>query len=291
MRMRQHLHTITSNMTGFNYIAEVARYTEKLFSDSVDLNFSDCHFFEANMSAPLYCVIARLINRLNKVNASDFHDKIERILRKNHFLEHLGYEAMPDSNKTTIPFKIFKLNADKQFSEYLDYYMKGKGIPDMSVALTKRFRQSLFEIFLNAAIHSHSESGIFACGQFYPKKHRLDFTISDAGIGIRENVRNFTKKKISSVNAIKWVLKEGHTTKTGGPPGGLGLKLIRDFISLNKGKLQIVSAFGYYEFKATEDSCNKMNFSFPGTCVNIEINTNDTNSYYLKSELSSDDIF
>jgi hypothetical protein len=96
---------------------------------------------------------------------------------------------------------------------------------------------------------------------------------------------------MSSRAAIKWALIEGNTTKTGNQPGGLGLKLLKDFIRMNKGKLQIVSRFGYYEFSATGDNCIKLDHDFLGTCVNIEVNTQDTSSYYLKSELSSHDIF
>jgi signal transduction histidine kinase len=191
-----------------------------------------------------------------------------------------------------LPFKIFKLHAGDQFNNYLDTYMRGRGIPTMSKALTKRFRQSLLEVFLNATIHSQSESGIFVCGQFYPQKHRMDFTIADAGVGIRENVRKYTgKTKLNSCNAIKWAMTEGNTTKTGNQPGGLGLKLIKDFIQMNKGKIQVVSRFGYYEFSANGESICKMNNDFPGTCINIEINTEDTGGYYLKSELKSEDIF
>ena len=197
-----------------------------------------------------------------------------------------------DTNQTAVPFKIFKLQAGEQFYDYLESYMHGKGIPTMSEGLTKRFRQSLFEIFQNAAIHSKSGSGIFTCGQFFPQMHRLDFTVADAGVGIRENVRNYTgNAKMGSCTAIEWALTEGNTTKTGNQPGGLGLKLLKDFIRMNRGKLQIVSRFGYYEFSATGDGCIKLDHDFPGTCVNIEINTQDTSNYCLKSELSSDDIF
>lgn len=106
----------------------------------------------------------------------------------------------------------------------------------MSQALNKRFLQSLLEIFQNAAIHSQSGPGVFICGQFYPQKQRLDFTIADAGIGIRENVRQYTgRPKMNSCDAIRWALEEGNTTKTGKQPGGLGLKLLKDFICLNKG--------------------------------------------------------
>jgi len=292
MKLNVNVDTIRSDLDGFDKIARIAEETRDLWLDFAELDFSGCAFFEANMAAPLYAVIARLRNELNDVSIINLPSAVETILKKNHFLTIFDMGALRDINQTTIPFKIFKLQAGEQFFDYLDSYMNGRGIPTMSEALTKRFRQSLFEIFQNAAIHSQSKSGIFACGQFFPYKHRLDFTIADAGIGIRDNVRRYTgKKRMSSCAAIEWALKEGHTTKTGNQPGGLGLKLIKDFIRMNKGKLQIISRFGYYEFSANGDSVTKMEHDFPGTCVNIEINTKDTSSYCLKSELRNQDIF
>ncbi len=290
--MKLNLGTIRSDLSGFDSIANIAKQTKDLFFDSIELDFAYCSFFEANMAAPLYSVIARLRDELNDVSINNMHSSVETILRKNRFLTVFNQPKLIDSNQTTLPFKIFKLTAGEQFNDYLSRYMKGKGIPTMSEALTKRFRQSLLEIFLNAAIHSKSKSGVFVCGQFYPQKHRMDFTIADAGVGIRENVRKHTgKTKLSSCKAIEWAMTEGNTTKTGNQPGGLGLKLIKDFVQMNKGKIQVVSRFGYYEFSANGESIQKMNNDFPGTCVNIEINTEDTSSYYLKSGLKSEDIF
>ena len=290
--MKLNVNTIKSNRAGFNAIARIAEETSALSFDSVVLDFSRCSFFDANMAAPLYSVISRLRDELNSVSVVNIPSDIKEILQKNHFLTIFNIGDLQDTNQTTIPFKIFKLQAGEQFSDYLDRYMNGRGIPTMSAALTKRFRQSLLEIFQNAAIHSRSGAGVFTCGQFFPQKHRLDFTIADAGVGIRENVRRYTRiAKMDSCKAIQWALVEGHTTKTGKQPGGLGLKLLKDFIRMNTGKLQIVSRFGYYEFSAQEESTIKIEHDFPGTCVNIEINTGDTSSYCLKSELSSDDIF
>lgn len=290
--MQINIGTIRSNYCGFDSIGHIAKQTKALFWDSVELNLSLCSFFEANMAAPLYSVIAQLRDDLNDVSISDVPTGVKTILRKNKFLTVFNQSELTDTNQTTLPFKIFKLNAGDQFSDYLDTFMKGRGIPVMSEGLTKRFRQSLFEIFLNASIHSDSKSGIFVCGQFYPQKHRMDFTIADAGIGIRENVRKYTGiEKLNSCKAIEWAMTEGNTTKTGRQPGGLGLKLIKEFIQMNKGKIQIVSRYGYFEFHANGESIQKMNNDFPGTCINIEINTEDRSSYCLKSELTSEDIF
>lgn len=284
--------TIRSDCSGFDAIADISVQTKDAWLDSVELDLSSCDFFEANMAAPLYAIIARLRGELNDVSIVNVPSGVSTILRKNRFLSVFNQPDLSDTNQTTLPFKVFKLSAGDQFNDYLDTYMKGRGIPTMSEALTKRFRQSLLEIFLNATIHSQSESGIFACGQFYPNKHRLDFTIADAGVGIRENVRRYTKRpKLNSCKAIEWAMTEGNTTKTGNQPGGLGLKLIKDFIQMNGGKIQVVSRFGYYEFSANSESIQKMVNDFPGTCINIEINTEDTSRYCLKSELRSEDIF
>ena len=290
--MRFNIGTIRSDFRGFDAIADIAGKTKGVWLEPIEFDFSSCSFFEANMAAPLYTVIARLRDDLNDVSISNVPSGVNTILRKNKFLSVFNQPDLSDTNQTTLPFKIFKLSAGDQFNDYLDTYMKGRGIPTMSKALTKRFRQSVFEIFLNATIHSQSAPGIFICGQFFPNKQRLDFTIADAGVGIRENVREYTKRlNLSSCEAIEWAMTEGNTTKTGNQPGGLGLKLIKDFIRMNGGKIQIVSSSGYYAFSAKGETMQEMGNDFPGTCINIEINTADTRSYILKSELKSEDIF
>ncbi len=290
--MQVKLGTIRSQCSGFENIAEIAKKTDSLLYDSVVLDFTPCSFFEANMAAALYVVIARLRDKVNDVSIINVPDGVQTILRKNRFLCVFNVSELSDTNQTTFPFKIFKLTAEEQFYDYLETYMKGRGIPEMSKELAKRFKQSLFELFINAAIHSESESGIFLCGQFYPQQHRVDFTIADAGVGIPEKVKTYLgMAAIESCDAIRWALTEGNTTKTGRQPGGLGLKLIKDFIQINEGALQIVSRFGYYEFSAGGEVYQKLGHDFPGTCINIEINTNRVSRYYLRSELGNDEIF
>jgi len=289
--MQEKICDIRSDATGFNALAALSEKAKALLFEKVDLDFQDCTFFEANMAAPFYAVLTKYYEGMNVVTPTNIRSDIRTILQKNRFLCELGFCELHDSNQTTLPFKRFKLTSGEQFSDYLDQYMHDRGIPKMSDGLAKKFRQSLFEIFQNATQHSQSEQGIFVCGQFFPKQHRLDFTIADAGIGIRENVRRFWKnEKINSCQAITWALQGANTTRQN-QPGGLGLKLIKDFLRLNRGKLLIVSRYGFYEFSASGESCRKLKHDFPGTCVNIELNTNDMNRYTLKSELTSSDIF
>lgn len=288
--MIHYLPTINSEQEGFGHLAALATEARELFSDRLEVDFSRCGFFDANMAAPLAGVLARIADKFNAVEIVRVPQRIETILRKNRFLVDYGYGPLEDVNRTTLPFRRIQRSNEGQFADYLERHMNGKGIPRMSKGLAAVFKQSIYEVFQNAVIHSNSRFGIFVCGQFYPQVQRLDLTIADAGIGIRNNVRRLWPK-ISSVEAIRWALAEGNTTKTGRQPGGIGLKVLKDFVSLNKGKIQIASRFGYYEFKKDNDSFAKLAADFRGTAVNLEINTGDTQTYQLHSEVSPDNIF
>jgi hypothetical protein len=104
-------------------------------------------------------------------------------------------------------------------------------------------------------------------------------------------VRHFLGAKISSVGAIRWAMQEGHTTKKGSQPGGLGLKFLHEFVQLNKGRIQIASRFGFYEFRKGKETFEKMAADLPGTSVTIEINTGDTAEYCLESEVTPENVF
>jgi len=82
-----------------------------------------------------------------------------------------------------------------------------------------------------------------------------------------------------------------NTTKRGQVPGGLGLKLLCEFIDLNDGYIQIVSDAGYWRRENGKTVTAQLRHPFPSTVVGMEINTADTNSYELASGLSAVDIF
>lgn len=291
--MIHYLPAVRSQKDGFDHLAELAAETKEIFNSVVELDFSRCGFFDANMTAPLAAVLTKLsVERFNRIKIVNIPSAIENILCKNRFLVSYGYDPINDVNQTVLPFIRLQLKDGNRFADYLNEHMNGKGIPRMTNAMNKMFRGSVFEVFQNVVIHSSSEPGVFICGQFYPKLQRLDLTIADAGIGVRTNVRRYLKKdNISSVWALKWALHEGHTTKTGRQPGGMGLKFLKDFVELNGGKIQLVSRFGFYEYNKGVESFSKLTADLTGTTVNLEINTGDTHSYQLSSEISSKDIF
>lgn len=290
--MIYHLPTVRSNQQGFESLGELAKAAKGLFADRIELDMSRVSFFDANMAAPLGAVLARATGEFNIVEIVAVPRRVERILRKNEFLTNFWYDSLEDANDTTMPFRRLRLRDEGEFKEYIHSELTGKGIPKMSERASWIFKQKVFEVYQNAVVHSESEPGVFACGQFFPQQHRLDFTLADAGIGIRDTVRRyFNDSRIGSVPALKWALKPRHTTKRGPHPGGLGLDFLQRFARINRGKIQIASRFGFYELNDGKETFAKMAADFPGTAVTIEINTADDSVYYLKSELNTDDLF
>ncbi|MDL1974769.1 MAG: ATP-binding protein [Deltaproteobacteria bacterium] len=217
---------------------------------------------------------------------------VANILSKNGFLSNYGREKIPDHWGTTIPYQRFDVKDDRYFAGYIENeFMQRSEIPVMSPGLQKKFRESIFEIFSNAVLHSQTKMGIFSCGQFFPKRDRLDFSVADLGIGIRRNVKENAGLDLAPENAIIWATEGRNTTKRGQIPGGLGLKLLSEFIDLNGGRIQIVSDTGYWKREKRKIFTARLDLPFPGTVVSVEINTADKQSYALTHELSETDIF
>ena len=290
--MIYYLPTVHSNRQGFESIGALAKMAEGLFADRLELNMSRVRSFDANMAAPLGAILAQVANKFNIVEIVAVPTGVEQILRKNRFLTNFWYESLNDADHTTMPFRRLRLSDEGEFEEYIHRQLSGRGIPKMSEGASRVFKKKVFEVYQNAVAHSESELGVFVCGQFFPQQHRLDFTLADAGIGIRENIRRyFNNPRIDSLPALKWALEPFNTTKRGPHPGGLGLEFLQKFACLNKGKIQIASRFGFYELNDGKETFAKMAADFPGTAVTIEINTADDSVYYLESEINADDLF
>jgi len=288
--VKVHLSDIRSSYEGFAKLSDLARKIEDCFLDEIDIDMSCVRWFDANMCAATGAILYRASQSVNNVVIGRIRDNVETILRRNGFLANYGYPAIADTFRTTIRYNRFGPGEDRRWASYVNEHLRGKGMPRMTRALRKKLVESVLEVFSNAAIHSRTKLGIFSCGQFFPKKERLDFSVADLGIGIRRNILEKKNIDLPAEQAIRWAVSERNTTKTGSVPGGSGLKILREFLSMNGGRIQIISDRGYWEFCQGEEVTERMASPFPGTVVNLEFNTADTNSYCLSSEMGSDDI-
>lgn len=281
---------ITSLISGYNDFLVFFRELEALRNSEVILDLRNTTWFEANLCAVLGSVIEHLENRGNTVKLINIKAPRD-ILSRNGFLKKFNIPKPPHSFNTEIDYRTFKEHQGKQFSEYVGReVLLNEDFPRVSKLLNKKINESIFELFENARTHGKC-GNMHTCGQYYPSKSTLDFTIVDMGQTIKHNVNKFLKSNKSGAECIEWAMQDKNTTKTGNVSGGLGLAIIFNFIKLNKGKIQIVSSDGYWELRKGTVKKVNLKHSFPGTIANLEFNFSDTSKYYLKSEVDVNNIF
>ena len=283
---------IESDFEGYQELIDFYHQTEKVFFDEVVVDFSNVFWFEANLCAVLGAILVELKSKLNNIKFIRLNDKIKNIFLRNDFLSYSSSEKLVNFSQTTIKYRKFDSEDEKYFMHYVNGELLSKSdLPKMTIQLKKKISESIFEIFVNSVSHSETILGIFTCGQYFPTKERIDFTIVDRGIGIKEKIRKEIGKKMQGDEAIAWALEERNTTRKGDIPGGLGLKLIKEFIKLNEGRIQIVSNDGFCELSGNEVFQQVFNLTFPGTLVNIRFNIADTKRYKMSDEVDENEIF
>jgi len=282
--------TINNTFESFQSLIQLYEtHKDELFGD---IHLEIRHFFAANMSAALGAVLDKFTTNLNDIHFDYLSPQIETILLKNDFLTYFGKQRAVDRHNTTIKFQKLKPTDGKYFKNYvIEELIEGHttDLPQMSKGVKEKIVEAIYEIFVNAQIHSETEF-IYTCGQFFPTKNKIEFTIVDTGIGFKEKVNRRFGSNLRATQAIKWAVEEKKTTKEG-ISGGLGLALLREFVNVNKGKMQIVSNEGFYQFDSHGETLNEFQGEFPGTIVNLQFRTDDNNNYSLKSEIDINDIF
>lgn len=285
------LTNIHNDLDGYNKLIRFYEEHKDDVFENIEIELTT--WFAANLSAVLGAILDTIKNDgLNGIKFINIQNNIQTILQKNGFLSFYGYDKMHDTFNTTIEYKKLKPTDSRYFNQYLeDDLLNRKELPNMSDAAHERISESIQEMFVNAQIHSETEF-IYTCGQFFPSEHRLNFTIVDSGIGFAKRIEKNLGQTISSSDAIRWAMIEGHTTKQG-ISGGLGLAILKEFITLNKGKIQIVSGDAFYELFDNTEKIQKLNNYFNGSVISMTFKTDDNKTYKLASEAQENinDIF
>ena len=247
-------------------------------------------WFSANMCA----VLGGLVDNISFTNEVEIYSEkraLINVLTKNRFLAGYNVPSILDIYHTTIPYLKLNVSENRYFYDYVNnQLLNARAFPTMSEELKRKISESIYEIFINAKMHSHSEY-VYTCGQYFPKKDIIEFTIVDMGQGFKNNINERFNKNLSAVQAIQWAAASGNTTKRDAP-GGIGLAILKEFITLNNGTFQIVSDDGFYEYYNEEQKVySTLSAPFPGTIVNMKFRTNDSRSYYLSTETDINSIF
>jgi hypothetical protein len=284
---------VESNESGFNWLAEVAHRTGSMWLQQIRFVGEKTSFFEGNLCGPLGALLHVAAEEGNTISIGDeVSGKVLEVWSKNDFWQRFDGASMNDVFDTTLAYKQFPLNYDRrEFAAYVAQELMSKELPEnMSQVARTRFARCIAEIFDNAQAHSRSKPGIFGCGQYFPHQFRLLFTLTDLGNGFRWNLENRWKIATSDEKASAWAVERGHTTREDGG-GGSGLAQLKDFFAQNGGRMQIVSGFGFWEIQGNVAKQSRLKYRFPGSLVNLEINTADTAVYEEYLSPASADIF
>ncbi len=292
--MNIEISSINDDLSDFQRLFSVFKQLNYCDQSGLDicLDLTRCNFLRQNAVAFLGGVIHLIKAKKGRVSIKDAPPPVMQNLRKNDFLRACGFNLGPRDvsypyQGNTIPFRQDTGIARERLVSYIQNDWIGRGWVHVSPLLRDFIAGKVWEIYDNAFSHSESPIGVFSCGQFYPQMKKLKLTVVDFGLGIPFQVRRFHRNVyLSSSETLKWAFVSGNTT-TIGISRGLGLNILKEFIQINQGDLQIFSDRGYALINKNGEFYRDWNHYFPGTLFNITLEC-DESYYCFSSELNDD---
>ena len=269
-------------------------------SSNVTVDFSGCDFLRPNAVAFLGG-LARLVEHRNHRVEFDWdtaNDKILAILRQNGFAGVFGYTRTLGGPGSSIPYRedrTYVTNVESNIINYLKFKWLGSGWVRVSSRLRDAIVGRVWEIYDNAFLHSKSSIGVFSCGQFFWRMGLLKLSVVDFGVGIPANLRRHLKahpfvEHLTAAQCLRWAFQQGSSTKHDTTRRGNGLVLLKEFINVNHGKLEIYSQNGYALIEGGKEKFNNRRKFFQGTLVNITLRC-DERYYQLADESLAGPLF
>jgi len=260
-----------TDFSGIKRLFNFYHLANEYSNTTIFIDFFDLVWFDANLSAILGAILHKLSieNNLSFSTDLNFLETKFDVLFRNGFLNSSNVSI--DDRKSTVAFKNFKLDDKSGFISYIeDDLMVHRGLPVLSDNQKDNIIESLIEVYCNIQIHSKADYDFFVCGQYYPSKNILIFTILDLGIGFLPAIMEKTHNKIqTSYEAIKWALLKKNTTKVN-CPGGIGLYDLHSYF-LTSGDMQIISGDTYWSISMDKTLMGKHTFQNPfvGAIINL----------------------
>lgn len=167
----------------------------------IDFDLEIIHWFNACLCAPLGAILDKL-NNDSWVTAKISALIGNNILQRNEFLSYYGFDKIRDDNHTTIRYLKLQPSDSRFFNSYItDELVNHPALPSLSEPLKKKITESIYEMFVNAQMHSQTKF-IYTCGQFFPNKHSIWFSITDLGVGFKYNINSRFNAELTSAQAI-----------------------------------------------------------------------------------------
>lgn len=282
--------TLRADLEGFEFLSGFLPNVNENVTKGKELfvDFSDCTNIDGNLAAVLGALLDKSVPISKRVMIGTPRNKtVKKVLARNHFLRAWRVDTKVEERENYVEYARFKSDVSAiEFKSYIqEGLIKKQKFPQHTDLAGEKIVESIYEIYANAVTHGGTDY-VYSCGEYMEDTHRLDMTIIDCGQTIPGNVNDFFAKKsqpiIGDCEAIEWAFVSGNTTKN--QTGGLGLAIIKDFIALNKGSIQVVSGRGFIEYRGDQVEQFLLDTPFAGTIVNVKFNFDDNNKYYMTSE-------
>lgn len=311
-RINVSLPPIRDDAAGYTYLCRLVEAVTLNSDYAYIFNFSRCsvlnhnglavvgglcnYLTQQNVGAKGFGLATLLAVRPKKVgfDFSSISSSLLNNLKKTGFLNYVEPDlGEPSYSPDYIGYREHKYQDDTDIVNHLkDSWLTSEKL-QMSEELKSAVISKIYEIFVNAYGHGLKDNlvnqSVISCGNYDSKEKKLSLSVLDLGGGIVKTVQEHTKLS-DKRKALEWALETGNSTRTDSAPDlprGLGFGILKDFVSVNEGKLTIcsdtfmvnVGGNGAY---VIED----MPACLAGTLVSITINCD--NRYYRFSAESDE---
>lgn len=279
--------SLQTDQAGYMFIANLYPSILSQEDKTIRIDFSKCYNIDGNLSAALGAILDKLVVEGFTIWLSRPTDKkVRTVLSRNHFLRAWKINTNTEERENYVEYHKFESKDSSAFKKYIDDGLIHKQkFPKHTDLVANKIIENIYEIYANAIMHGET-AYVYSCGEYKETEHILEMTIVDCGNTIPGNVNAFFKRKsieaLPPCDAIKWAFISGNTTKD--ETGGLGLAILKEFISMNKGAIQVVSGKGMIEYKGDCVEQFLLEVDFPGTIVNMKFNFDDTKNYFMTCE-------
>lgn len=262
--------SITTSLYGYNKLIAFYGACKEYRRKEILISFENLTWFDANMSALLQAIISKLASENDLkffANPIALETKFD-ILIRNGFLGN--FSTTRSRTGSEIALTGFDPNDSEKFVEFVENKLLVH--PNLNISDTDRngLIDAFFEVFGNVQKHARTPLPVYACGQYYPQRRELNFTLVDLGVGYLMPIQEFTDGQVSvAAEAIRWALRGNSSLR--GFPGGLGLQNIQRFCKENNSTFGIITGDAGWN--------NRIQYMgraepFCGTVVNLIFNCN-----------------
>lgn len=269
---------IYTDFSGFKQLLNFYDECKKYSNCKIKINLGNLNWLDGNLCA----FLGALLYRLKKDNSLSFIMDTEQIIKKCDILFHNDFLPVEQNHalykkKSCIPFRGLYPKQKDEFIDYLENdLLSHSSMPKFRDATKEKLIDDLVEVYGNIDKHAETIDPFFVCGQYFPSKEAVNFTISDIGVGFFKKINECVPQKVKTCgDAILWAV-EGNSTKPDAS-GGTGLKNLHKYLDLTRGGLQIYTGDAGWCSKTIgtvmfPNGIRTLDSNYIGATINLQFN-------------------